>query len=92
MVDEKMQLKFVDFFETKDGMVEPTCEKLKKWEQSGHKVDVIRMDNGGENLKLEKHANSKDWQLGIEFEKTARDTPQQNSLADVRLATIAKRA
>jgi hypothetical protein len=61
--------KFVNFFETKDGMVEPTCEKLKKWEQSGHKVNVIRMDNGGENLKLEKHANSKDWQLGIEFEK-----------------------
>jgi hypothetical protein len=50
------------------------------------------MDNGGENLKLEKRANSADWKLGIEFEKTARDTPQQNSLAEVALATIANRA
>jgi Reverse transcriptase (RNA-dependent DNA polymerase) len=92
MVDEKTQLKFVDFFETKDGMVEPTCEKLKLWAQSGHKVDVIRMDNGGENLLLERRAQSKDWQLGIDFEKTARDTPQQNSLAEVGLATVASRA
>jgi hypothetical protein len=70
----------------------PLAKKLKKWEQSGHKVNVICMDNGGENLKLEKRANSKDWQLGIEFEKIARDTPQQNSLAEVGLATITKRA
>ena len=92
MVDEKTQLKFVDFFETKDGMVEPTCEKLKSWAQAGRKVDVIRMDNGGENLLLERRALSKDWQLGIQFEKTARDTPQQNSLAEVGLATVANRA
>jgi hypothetical protein len=32
MVDERTQLKFVDFFDTKSGMVEPTCEKLKLWE------------------------------------------------------------
>lgn len=92
MVDEITQLNFIDFFDTQDKMVEPTCEKLKQWEQQGHKVDVIRMDNGGENLLLERKAKSKDWKLGIDFEKTARDTPQQNSLAEVGLATIAKRA
>jgi hypothetical protein len=36
----------------------PTCEQFKKWEQNGHKVDVIWMDNGGENLKLEKQAKA----------------------------------
>jgi hypothetical protein len=41
MVDEKTQLKFVDFFEAKKDMVEPTCVQLKKWEQAGKKVNVI---------------------------------------------------
>ena len=50
------------------------------------------MDNGGENLVLERRAQSKDWQWGMQFEKTARDTPQQNSLAEVGLATVASRA
>jgi hypothetical protein len=92
LVDEKTQMKFVDFFETKNGMVEPTCEKFKLWEQHGHKVEVVRMDNGGENIKLESRAKSKDWQLGIVFEKTARDTPQQNSLAEIGLTVIANKA
>jgi hypothetical protein len=29
LVDKKTQMKFVNFFDMKDGMVEPTCEKLK---------------------------------------------------------------
>ena len=37
MVDEKTQLKFSDFFASKDEMVEPTCEQLKKWEQANKK-------------------------------------------------------
>jgi hypothetical protein len=53
LVDERTQLKFVDFYEKKSSMIEPTCEQFKKWEQNGHKVDVVWMDNGGENLKLE---------------------------------------
>jgi hypothetical protein len=86
------EMKFVDFFETKNGMVEPTCEKFKLWEQHRHKVEVVCMDNGGENIKLESRAKSKDWQLGIVFEKTARDTPQQNSLAEIGLTVIANKA
>jgi hypothetical protein len=73
MVDEQTQLKFVDFVEAKNCMIEPTCVQLKKWEQAKKKVDVIRLDNGGENVKLEKQAGSKDWQLGIKFEYTARN-------------------
>jgi hypothetical protein len=31
MVDERTQLKFSDFFDTKNGMVEETCEQLHRW-------------------------------------------------------------
>ena len=31
LVDEKTQLKFSDFYETKIGMVEPTCELFSRW-------------------------------------------------------------
>jgi hypothetical protein len=82
LVDERTQWKFVDFYEKKNSMIKPTCKQFKKWEQNGHKVDVVWMDNGGENLKFEKRAQSNDWKLGITFEKTARDTPQQNGLAE----------
>jgi hypothetical protein len=35
MVDERTQLKFSDFFDTKNGMVEETCAQLHRWKQSG---------------------------------------------------------
>jgi hypothetical protein len=35
MVDERTQLKFSDFFDTKNGMVEETCEQLHCWKESG---------------------------------------------------------
>jgi hypothetical protein len=53
-------------------MIELTCEQFKKREQHGHKVDVVWMDNGGENLKLEKWAQSTNWKLGIVFENCPR--------------------
>ena len=84
-------LKFVHFFETKDGMVEPTCELFSCWKRAGHGVEIVRLDNAGENLALQNHCNSATWQLGIEFKFTARDTPQQNSLAEVGIFTLANR-
>jgi hypothetical protein len=92
MVDEKTQLKFVDFFEAKNDMVESTCVQLKKWEQAKKKVDVIWLDNGRDNVKLEKRAGSKDWQLDINFEYTAWDTLQQNHLAEIGLTVVANQA
>jgi hypothetical protein len=50
------------------------------------------MDNGGENLKLEKRAQSNNWKLGITFEKTAQDTPQQNGLAEMGITMVANKA
>lgn len=34
-------------------------------------------------MALQTHCNSEMWQLSIKFECTVRDTPQQNSLAEV---------
>ena len=91
IVVEAMQLKFVHFFKTKDGMVEPTCELLSRWKKSGRRVDIMQLDNAGENVLLQNRANSATWQLGINFEFMARDTPQQNSLAEVGIFTLANR-
>jgi hypothetical protein len=76
----------------KTSMIELTCEQFKKWEQNGHKVDVVQMENGGENLKLEKQAQSNNWKLGIMFEKTARDISQQNRLAEIGITVVANKA
>ena len=89
IVVEAMQLKFICLFETKDGMVEPTCKPFSRWKQSGRAVDIVRLDNAGENMLLQNWANSATWQLGINFMFMARDTPQQNSLAEVGIFTLA---
>ena len=91
IVIEAMQLKFIHLFDTKDGMVEPTCELFSRWKRAGHGVEIVHFDYVGENLALQNHCNSALWQLGIESEFTARDTPQQNSLAEVGIFTLANR-
>ena len=70
-------------------MVEPTCEQLYRWKQAGHAVQVICLDNSGKNQLLQKQSESANWKLGIEYEFMARVTPQQNSLAEVGIATLA---
>ena len=89
MVDERTGTKFSDFFDTKKGMVEPTCAQLHRWKESGHGVKHIRMDNAGENLTLQTRSDSSDWKLNIDFEYTARNTPQQNHLAEQGFAHLA---
>ena len=42
----------VDFFETKDGMVESTLDNINKYNASRLKVRYIRLNNAGENKKL----------------------------------------
>lgn len=47
MVDEKTQLKFTDFFQTKSGMIESTCAIFEKWKDDGKPVKTVRCDNVG---------------------------------------------
>ena len=57
-----------------------------------HNIDIkkIRLDNSGENRSLQKECNKAN--LGITFEFTAPGTPQQNSVAERRIATLMGRA
>jgi hypothetical protein len=91
VVDETTTCKFSEFFGTKKEIEEFCCELFKKWSQQGITVTHVRMDGAGENRTLQKRAESVDWQLGIRFEYTARDSPQQNSLAKVGFATLTNR-
>jgi hypothetical protein len=54
MVDEHTGTKFTAFYETKAGMIEPTCAQLHRWKTSGHGVTYIRMDNAGGNIALQR--------------------------------------
>ena len=94
IVDEHTGKKWCDFTKTKNGMVEPTCEFLHKLKSRGIPVKIIRLDPGGENLKLEKRAASVDWKelQPLDFEFTSRDTPQHNSLAETSFPYIAGKA
>eukprot|EP00957_Ditylum_brightwellii_P103337 7875541-Ditylum_brightwellii.AAC.1 len=76
------------FHQTKNGKVEPTLEKFSRWEKSGRKVEFVRCDNAGENKTLEKQSKSKDRKINLQFEFTARATPQKNHLAELAFSTL----
>ena len=81
-------MKWTNFYDTKDKMVEPTCEMFHKWKREGKPEKSVRCDNAGENKKLEGHCKSVAWKLNVDFEWTAHTTPQQNSLVEVGFTTI----
>ena len=58
-MDERTKIKGSDFYETKDGMVEPTCELFEKWQKQGKPVKFVRMDSAGKNIKLENGAKER---------------------------------
>ena len=91
LVDEATEMKFSHFFKTKDAMVEPTLALFYKWGKHGHPVKIVRLDNAGENKLLAQRSEQADWKLNIAFEFTGRATPQQNSRAEVGIATIANK-
>ena len=56
---------------------------MHQWGQVGILIKKLRMDNAGENIAFEKRLKSESWKNQVEIEYRARDTPQQNSLAEV---------
>ena len=64
-------------------MIEPTLKLFHQLEAHNLKIDNVHMDNAGENTKPDKRAHSSDWKMKIKFELTARNTPQQNHLAEL---------
>ena len=92
-VDNASMYCISEFFSNKDKFIEPFC-KLLKAIQTRLKVKntIVRMDNSGENKKFVERSTDADWQLNLTYEFTSSKTPQQNSLVEVQLATIAGRA
>ena len=73
-------------------MIEHTCELMHRWGQAGMVIKKLRMDNASENIALEKRLKSESWKNPVEVEYTARDTPQQNSMAEVAFYALANKA
>jgi hypothetical protein len=88
LVDETTGTRFVRWFETKNGMVDHKCATLHQWSTKGMKTLFIRCDGAGENHSLEETLHSSQWKMPIEFEYTARNTPQQNHLAEIGIYVI----
>ena len=94
MVDQASGKKWSDFTDTKRRMIENICEFLSKMKTRGMAIKIIRLDPAGENVKLEKRAESVDWkpiQL-VEFDFTSRDTSQHNNLAELAFPYLAGRS
>jgi hypothetical protein len=53
LVDEATNIRFIRWFETKDGMVDPTCATLYQWSTKGMNTLFIRCDGAGKNHSLE---------------------------------------
>ena len=54
-------------------------------------VKNLRMDNAGENKKLQQRLEISDWKLNVAIEFTARDTPQHNALTELAFTSIANK-
>ena len=91
LVDEATKYKKSFFLKKKNEQVEPIIDWIKAL-RARHKiqVDIIRCDNAGENMVLERESDKKE--LGIIFEYTALGTPQQNGVVERAFVTVMGRA
>ena len=90
IVDEFTGLKRSGFHASKSGIIESTCEKISKCKEAGRPVQILRQDNAGENKKLAKRLRSSAWKCSdTKIEFTAKETPQQNALAELGFTHMA---
>ena len=59
IVYDYSELRFGDFYETKDSMVEPTFELINLWREAKLPVKIIRCDNSGENKVQQQRLQNK---------------------------------
>ena len=85
-VDYKTDHCWSYFLKAKDD-VEDKCVKMIKWLKNKNiKVKKIQCNNAGENKMAKEACNKKE--LGVKFEFTAPDTPQQNGKVERKFATL----
>lgn len=86
VVDEATNMKWSYFLKSKDGQVSVLIGLIKTLKNNGKEVKYIRCDNAGENVALKHRID--DEGINIEFEFTARETPQQNGKVERAFATL----
>jgi hypothetical protein len=82
-------MKFSNFYETKNGVVEPTCKLFQRWKDAGKAVKFLQTDNAGKNKSLQQHCESTDWKFDITCEYMMAMMPQQNHLHKIRFSILA---
>ena len=76
IVDEATLLKFSNFYQAKNNMVQPSCILINKFRNMSILTKYIQCDNASENKSLEKEINGSKWRMNIQFEYTSRAIPQ----------------
>ena len=83
-----LPLKILNIFSAKDNMVESTCENLAMLIGQGVPVMYLHMSNAVDNKCFAEKLKNEARQLDIKVEFIVHDTTQQNSIAEVAIATI----
>lgn len=90
-VDDKTGFRYVHFMKHKDEVLKNFIDMVKRVEiATGHKVKVLRSDNGGEykNAKFKAFTTAK----GIDHQFSAPHTPEQNGVAERDNRTVMEKA
>ena len=85
-VDDATGMTFASFIARKGQVKEHIVPLIHQLRNKGKTVKYIRCDNAGENIKLKEECDRQ--KLGIEFEFTAPNTPQQNGVVERKFATL----
>lgn len=56
--DQYLECIFINWYTSKDNMVEPTCELFLQWKEKEKPVTYLWMEEAGENHLLEMRLNS----------------------------------
>lgn len=86
VIDEVTAYSFSFFLKRKSDTPDTVIKLIKHLKSKGKIVKTIRCDNAGENHCTEEMCKAQG--LGIEFEYSAPNTPQQNGRVERRFATL----
>lgn len=86
IIDEATGFAFSYFLKRKNETAQIVVNLIKHLHTKGKTTKYIRCDNAGENLATERLCNQQG--LGIDFEYTAPNSPQQNGRVERRFATL----
>ena len=86
VVDDATDMSWSMFLKQKSELSKHMITFVKSLEAQGHKVEYLRCDNAGENLKFQSQATVNG--ITAKFEITAPGTPQQNGKCERKFATL----